>query len=250
MKPTHRHQAGFTLVEMAIVLVIIGLLLAGLLMPLSAQVESRRISETQKALDEINQALLGFAVANGRLPCPADPTLDTTNASAGVERTTCTGANQLGVIPWKTLGVSETDSWGRRFTYRVTDIFADGIAANTVTPLSSCTATPTQSSFALCSQGNLSVRSSSSDSIPDCTTQNNNCYPAAVLSHGKNGYGAYTTQGAQLPTAGAGTDEITNATATTVSFVSRTYTSDFDDLVAWVSPNILFNRMVSAQKLP
>jgi type II secretory pathway pseudopilin PulG len=219
-------------------------------MPLSAQMEQRRNSETQKALEEINQALVGFAVANGRLPCPADPTLDTSNASAGVERATCTGANQLGVIPWKTLGVSETDGWNRRITYRVTDIFADGIATNTVAPLSSCTATPTQSSFALCSQGNLSVRSSSSDPIPDCTTQNNNCYPAIALSLGKNGYGAYTTQGTQLPTAGAGTDEVTNATASTVSFINRGYASNFDDLVTWLSPNILFNRMVAAGKLP
>ncbi len=57
-------RAGFTLVEMAIVLVIVGLLLGGLLMPLSAQVEQRRIGETQKALDEIKEALVGFAIAN------------------------------------------------------------------------------------------------------------------------------------------------------------------------------------------
>jgi prepilin-type N-terminal cleavage/methylation domain-containing protein len=43
------NRAGFTLVEMAIVLVIVGLLLGGLLMPLSAQIEQRRIGETQKA---------------------------------------------------------------------------------------------------------------------------------------------------------------------------------------------------------
>ncbi|MDP2785976.1 MAG: prepilin-type N-terminal cleavage/methylation domain-containing protein, partial [Sulfurimicrobium sp.] len=72
---THRNNAfGFTLVEMAIVLIIIGLLLGGLLMPLSAQMEQRRISETQKTLDEINQALIGFAVANKRLPCPSTQT--------------------------------------------------------------------------------------------------------------------------------------------------------------------------------
>jgi len=45
---------------MAIVLVIIGLLLGGLLMPLSAQLEQQRISETQKYLDQIREALLGL----------------------------------------------------------------------------------------------------------------------------------------------------------------------------------------------
>ena len=56
-----QHQAGFTLVEMAIVLMIVGLLLGGLLVPLSAQMEQRNVTETRKQLDEIQQALIGYA---------------------------------------------------------------------------------------------------------------------------------------------------------------------------------------------
>ena len=55
------HSGGFTLVEIAIVLVIVGLLIGGLLTPLAAQLEQRRGSETQKALDEAKEALFGFA---------------------------------------------------------------------------------------------------------------------------------------------------------------------------------------------
>ena len=124
MKAYRNNASGFTLVEMAIVLVIIGLLLGGMLMPLSAQMEQRRNSETQKALDEINQALIGFAVANGRLPCPATATIISGAAGAGIENlptaTGCTGG-QSGVLPWSTLGVSETDAWNWRYTYRVSD---------------------------------------------------------------------------------------------------------------------------------
>ncbi|HUW25479.1 MAG TPA: prepilin-type N-terminal cleavage/methylation domain-containing protein [Gallionella sp.] len=69
----HSYQPGFTLVEMAIVLAIVGLLLGGLIPTLSAQMESQRINETRKQLDEIQQALMGFAIINGRLPCPALP---------------------------------------------------------------------------------------------------------------------------------------------------------------------------------
>ena len=39
-------QRGFTLIEMAIVLVIVTILIGGLAMPLSAQIQARRIAET------------------------------------------------------------------------------------------------------------------------------------------------------------------------------------------------------------
>jgi hypothetical protein len=79
--------------------------------------------------------------------------------------------------------------------------------------------------------------------------------PVVVISHGKNGNGAYYPQGTQLPL-GTDADEQDNqltaagtATANT-NFVSKTPTDTFDDLVTWLSPNILFNRMVTAGKLP
>jgi prepilin-type N-terminal cleavage/methylation domain-containing protein len=239
---------GFTLIELAIVLFILTLMLAGFLVPLATQVDQRNISDTQKSLNDIKEALIGFALANGRLPCPADPTIATGQPNAGVERATCTGANVNGVLPWATLGVNEIDAWGRRYTYRVTASFADAISANTVTPPVTCTDTPTQSSFALCSQGDIIVTDGSSN----IATQ----IPAVVVSHGKDGYGAYTSLGTQLSTTGAGADELENTDAD-VTFVSRLYTDNptapggaFDDIVVWITPNILLNRMVAAGKLP
>jgi hypothetical protein len=76
-----------------------------------------------------------------------------------------------------------------------------------------------------------------------------------VISHGKNGNGAYTSMGTQLA-AGADADELDNqltaggTTMANTNFISKTPTATFDDLVAWLSPNILFNRMVTAGKLP
>ena len=65
---------GFTLVEMAIVMLIVALLLGGLVPTLSSQVDQRHASETSKQLDEIQQALIGYAIIYGRLPCPASDT--------------------------------------------------------------------------------------------------------------------------------------------------------------------------------
>jgi len=74
---------GFTLIEMAVAIFIITLLIGSILFPLTTQVEQRQIAETQKILDETRQAIIGFAVINGRLPRPA------VSATNGTERGAC-----------------------------------------------------------------------------------------------------------------------------------------------------------------
>ena len=46
-----RLEAGFTLAELAITVLIMGLLLGGLIGPISRQVDQGRISETRKLLE-------------------------------------------------------------------------------------------------------------------------------------------------------------------------------------------------------
>ena len=213
-------QAGFTLIEMAMVLMIVALLLGGLLPTISSQIEQRNVTETRKQLDEIQQALLGYAVINGKLPCPAQPSIATGNANAGVANCALT----TGVLPWATLGVTETDAWGRRFTYTASSTFS-------------------ASTFSLSSTGTLTVKSAATGGSNIA-----NSIPAVFLSHGKNGSGAYLPSGTQIP-ASSDPDELDNSNGGTV-FVSHIPTPTFDDLVVWLSPNILFNRMVTAGKLP
>lgn len=243
-------QNGFTLVEMAIVLMIVGLLLGGMLVPLSAQLNQRNNTDTQKAMADIKEAIIGYAMANGQLPCPADPSAVTgVTSTAGIARTPpCTGANSTGVVPWATLGVNETDAWGNRYTYRVTDYFADSIASATYGGGCIPSAAPTQASFALCSVGNLNVLSAAP---PAANTTIAGNIPAVIISHGKNGAGAYTPQGTQLAV-GNNADEQENSDGNVITniYVSHTPTANFDDLVVWISPNILMNRMVTAGKLP
>jgi prepilin-type N-terminal cleavage/methylation domain-containing protein len=248
---TKKNISGFTLVEMAMVLAIIALLLGGLLPTLSTQMESQRINATNRHLDEIRQALIGFAIANGRLPCPADPAIAAGQANAGVEAVTGTACSNVannaatGVLPWATLGVDETDAWGNRYTYRATAIFADAIGTNTFGGSCPGGTAATQSSFALCTNGNLDVLSAASS-----TTKVAIDVPAVVISHGKNGAGAYTRQGSQLP-AGGDTDEQENSDGgSDNNYVSHTPTPGFDDQIMWLSGNILLNRMVAAGKLP
>jgi prepilin-type N-terminal cleavage/methylation domain-containing protein len=223
-----QHQTGFTLIEMAMVLMIVALLLGGLLPTISSQVEQRHMNDTRKQLDDIQQALIGYAVIHGYLPCPADGTIATGQPNAGIAKSTCnTGANG-GVLPWVTLGVGETDAWGRRFTYRVTPAFAT-------------VSTP----FKLSDTGNLNVGLTVGSSDVAANV------PAVIVSHGKNGLGAYLPDGSQIsPVPLATTPEGDNINNDN-NFVSQDFVQNgFDDLVVWLSPNILFNRMVTAGKLP
>lgn len=227
-----RADRGFTLVELTMVLVIISLLVGGMLIGLGTQREISESNESQKQLNEIRDALIGFAVTNGRLPCPADPAAVTGSAGAGLERVAiaggCTGgaAAVAGVLPWATLGVRELDSWGRRISYRVTGIFAQPISG--------------QAAFTLASNGDINITSGGASLATNV--------PAIVLSHGPNGQGAFLPTGVAM-TASADADEIENTDAD-VEFVSKTFTDTFDDQLVWIAPSILMHRMVSAQKLP
>ena len=98
-----RRAPGFTLIELAIALAIIGLLLGMLIVPLNTQVDQQRMNDTQKQLNLITDAILGFAVANGRLPCPAAPGVASVTAGAGLEsKPAAACALTEGVVPWAT----------------------------------------------------------------------------------------------------------------------------------------------------
>ncbi len=274
---TAGRSAGFTLAEMAIVLVIVGLLLTSVLSNVSTQMDARNIRDVQTRLDQIKDALIGFAQANGRLPCPANGTIPTGAANAGLEAVAstvtyvCANANNFGVLPWATLGVAETDVWGGRFGYKVSSVFSDAIAQNTwnttvpATQSPTCTApipTPTTSSFALCSLGGLTVTTRTATNKAGTGVSN---LPVVIISYGKNGYGAYTSSGTQitLPPA-VNADETANATATSTTFYSREQSPptspcsdtgagnfcEFDDLIGYIPVSVLMTRMISAGKLP
>jgi prepilin-type N-terminal cleavage/methylation domain-containing protein len=108
---------GFTLIEFAIGMFLMSVLLSAILTPLTAQIEQRKVNETQSSLAQITDALMGFATAHGYLPCP-----DRTSgpgANDGIEdlnagTTNCAVAE--GNLPWVTLGIGGTDAWGNLFS--------------------------------------------------------------------------------------------------------------------------------------
>lgn len=200
---------GFSLIEMSIVLVIVALLLAGLLPTLSSQIDQQRRNNTKTYMSEVRDALLGYAVTNGRLPCP-----DTDND--GAAQNTCTVAlSQYGTLPYKDLGVTDKDGYGKVLIYAVTPAFAAA------------------SPFTLANTGVMRICTTAA-----CTANLTSTAVAVIVSQGAN-------------SATASADETQNTDKNNNDFVSHDLVQNgFDDLVVWLSPNTLFNRMVAAGKLP
>ena len=253
---------GFTLTEMAVVLLIVAILIAGLVIPLSTQQEVKARQDTEKTLSDIREALLGFAAANGRLPCPA------TAASNGLEAPVTGGVCTLsdpadavpaGFVPGVTLGLAPLDAtgrvldaWGNPVRYAVTNSNSsafttfDGVRnigmANIALPL-----------LHVCSSGNgMQNAGTASAACPaggDLTTS------AVAVLHavGKN-----------AGSGGTGTDERHNPNPNMPSATlpaDRAFVShqpapadapqgEFDDIVAWLPTSVLYNRMVAAGRLP
>ena len=198
---------------MAIVLAIVGLLLGGLLPVISGQIDQQRRNETRKYMDEVRDALLGYAIstANKRLPCPD-------SNSDGTAEATCS-AQQVGTLPYKDLGVAEKDAYGNVLVYAVAKEFADSTTHFTLST------TGAANTMRICTTA-------------ACTANLTSTAAAVIVSRGANW--------ANTPSA----DEAENTDGDT-DFVSHDFVqSGYDDMVIWISPNILFNRMVTAGQLP
>ena len=121
-----KYSKGFTLVEVAIVLVIVGLLLAGGMNLMSASADTARYKESQNNMSEIKEALIAYYTQFKRLPCP-----DTVEPFDGVEdSSTCTTADTTrGWLPHATLGIGGNgDAWGERIKYVVSPAFTTSAA--------------------------------------------------------------------------------------------------------------------------
>jgi prepilin-type N-terminal cleavage/methylation domain-containing protein len=222
-----RRARGFSLVEMAVALLIVGLLLGGLLGSVGALEKRQRSTGTEAQLEEARDALVAFAVANRRLPCPADPGTPDTVAGAGLENApTAAGCTDgaSGVLPWATLGLPAGDAWGRRFTYRVSAAFAR-----------------TAPAFDLASLGDNVVRNAAGVVLASAV-------PAVIVSHGENARGSRGPGGAAAP-AGADLREQENADGD-AEFVLDAPTDTYDDHVSWVPTPVLAYRMLQAGVLP
>jgi prepilin-type N-terminal cleavage/methylation domain-containing protein len=248
-------ERGFTLTELAVVFLIVGLLLATAMYTLSAQTEQRNFEETRRRLEAARELVLGFAVVNGRLPCPA------TAASAGAEAITspnCTSPYG-GFLPARSIGFQTTnaagfgiDAWQNRIRYAVSSatptlcavapLAADlphfTIAAN----LRKNGITCQPNDLVVCRRSPAVVNATACDTGTSVTNQS--VVVALAFSTGKNG-----------ATGGTGTNEARNLDNNAL-FVSRTPDpagaagGEFDDQMTWITVGELYGKLIAAGILP
>lgn len=264
--------AGFTMIELAVAIVVIALLLGGILVPLQTQVETRKYDETQRILDQAREALLGYAAAYGYFPCPADYAGGSSGAEAagfshgspGSCPASVTGGGTAGVyigyLPAATLGFTPIDSqgyaldaWGltqNRIRYAVS-----GQNVGTATrPFVSAN----NSVNGMRGAGMSNIMSATLLSVCNTATGSSATACAAGATLTSNAIAVIWSLGPNAATTGGiSAHEAKNVQALASSdrvFVKRDLSkvtgAEFDDVVTWISPPMMFNRLIAAGQLP
>ena len=247
---SHRQQlAGFSLVEMAIVILIAGIMMGAGLSLLAVKQAAAQFDVTQKHQEIIKQALINYLGKNKRLPCPGD----VTGAELTRSATLPTCQSYSGIVPYKELGLERTvalDGW-------------ENFIAYVVSPTPSTSLTPPFNAWLYTYGTPASTQvtidpswafwpSNLSGSLNVTGTSTLNGMVVALISYGKNGYGAVNVKGGTNDSSAAGTDEKQNAanSVATTGVIKRD-TSDspagnaFDDVVMILSANDLTGPLIA-----
>lgn len=252
-------QSGFTLIEVAIVFVIIAALLSYTFMPLRAQLETANIKQATAKLAEIEEALYGFAIANGRLPCPTIP------GNNGVENpdTTinhCAGnaaiTGYIGFVPVSTLSVKGNvncdgllvDPWGQPYRYSISNSNASGNGDFVVFDGIRSGGGPTgvNPDIKVCNDlsinCNAAAASFSTDEAVAVIFSMGTRQRANSTDEDENaGEGAALASTCGLPAYPMGSDSFYYS-----SLRIEVAGQEFDDIVTWISPNILYAKLLQA----
>lgn len=253
---------GFTLVEMAVVLVIFGTLLGAGLKLLSTQAERTAIELTKKRQETIKQALTAYLGRVGRLPCPDQNAIP--DGLDNADRTAATPAScvaQFGAVPYIDLGLDRDvalDGWDNFMVYVVSPGWQNSYTTGANTQYQNNV--PANTFWPGARQGAITVY----DRIPAtnaATTVIAN--PAtgtgaavAIVSYGKNGFGARNLSYNVNVGPAAGTDEEANTIFAGLQIAKREYTDQniaiygaFDDVVLPISASDFLDDLVKSGTL-
>jgi len=186
-----RVNAGFTLIELTVVLMVITAVMGSIISLMSASLEGKSYNSTIAKMQLLQQAIADYRIAYNRLPCPANSSAynpgDANYGREAANKGTCISGTPdsdigdataaVGMVPVRTLGLPDDmaiDYWGRRIRYAVSPAFTiddafDGTGATAV-------ATSTTARIAV--NNNDSATNVASTAL------------FVLVSYGKNGHGS------------------------------------------------------------
>ncbi len=228
---------AFSLLEMAVVLTIVGVMVTISISGLKSQLDSSEISSTKQRLAAVKLAIENYRIQFEKYPCPALPNLASSSASYGDAVTDCyttcpAGLNCVanatnstlqdmaqGSIPFKTLGIAPEltlDPWGNKITYAIDARFTQD--------LNRCE-----------TDGLINIQDYSNNSVTSKAMY-------ILVSHGLDQKGAYAPDSGTIPDScdaaakdGANCDNNTTFRISEAS-LSNTNTAYYDDIVLF-NPN-------------
>jgi prepilin-type N-terminal cleavage/methylation domain-containing protein len=281
---------GFTLIELAIALVIFTILIGGLAVPLSAQIQARRIAETNRTLAEAREALIGYTMShscsceyNGvgaagtavlSQTCSSCPLPNPNLSSTTLQRhyLPCPDMRKDDPEP----GDNDNDGSQADFNNGREDRYMTGgaCAAGSGNATSSgnlpwvTLGTAAQDAWGnrltyslTAVYGNKSSGFSiASEGINQvCDTTSGGCVsgnvaakvPVVILSYGPNGWGARNVNGNPLADPTSAHElENTDTNGRYVTHAPTAAPQEFDDLVVWISDGLLRSRVCPAGGCP
>ena len=153
-------KKAFTIIELAIVLIIIALVLGGTLSIGKTAYKKNQLESTKVEMKIIKTALVSYASTYGKLPYPDTDGDGEQNSTA-----------ELGDIPYIDLQIKSTDEYGMKFKYDVWDNLANSDDSNICSILK-----------------DINISAASTDYPKVADDGNNIKYPLAaiIISRGEN----------------------------------------------------------------
>lgn len=200
-------KRGFSLIELSLIILVLSFIAVGMLSGVKDHKVLKNDYETYKKIKKIKETIESYKNSAGYFLCPADGTLQRTDPDFGIEMrispdgdcdsvsnpgnsnyTSSDGKVQIGILPVRSYGLSDDylyDEWGNRITYAVTEKLVSS------------------TTYAESSGGIIIIKDYNNLLPPDDPAQNRFSSEGSflVISHGKDGIGAYNHDGTMRITA-------------------------------------------------
>ncbi|MFA7456014.1 MAG: type II secretion system protein, partial [Micavibrio sp.] len=228
------YRSGFTLIELTIVMIIVGMLVAGMAQGLKVYYQKIALDKTVNNIAAVERALKKHVAENKAYPCPAlysaaasTPAYGQPDCISSEQIGTAPATVLVGMVPARILGLPDSavvDGWGKKLTYGITQA---------MTVSGSITGDDT-----IDAKGVISVIDEANVERAKPPAQ----APYVVISHGQDGRGAYTPAGTKAEDCNTAAIDGKNCDFSDIIFrftENRSYTgnnNNYDDFIGFNVP--------------